>query len=107
MRRMARNLLVSWWTSRPTITMCASTSRAEANRPTNAFIETFNGTFRDECLNLRWFDSIDQAGQLIEAWRRDYIESRPQMALGNLAPTEYATRTGTWDDTKGLNAAEN
>jgi transposase-like protein len=77
-------------------------------KPTdNAFIETFNGTLRDECLNLHWFDDIAQARVLIEAWRRDYNESRPHMALGNLSPTEYATRTGTRYDTTGLNAAQN
>jgi putative transposase len=46
-----------------------------------------------ECLNLHWFDDLAQAGALIEAWRRDYNESRPHMALGNLPPAEYATAT--------------
>ena len=77
-------------------------------KPTdNAFIETFNGTLRNECLNLHWFDDLAQAGAIIEAWRRDYNESRPHMALGNLAPAEYVTRTGTRNDTMGLNAAQN
>jgi putative transposase len=77
-------------------------------KPTdNAFIETFNGTLRDECLNLHWFDDLAQASALIEAWRRDYNESRPHMALDNLPPAEYATRTGTRNDTMGLNAAQN
>jgi transposase InsO family protein len=50
-------------------------------KPTdNAFIETFNGTLRDKCLNLHWFDTIAQASQLIEAWRRDYNASRPRRA---------------------------
>jgi putative transposase len=77
-------------------------------KPTdNAFIETFNGTLRDECPNLHWFDDLAQASALIEAWRRDYNESRPHMALGNLPPAEYATRTGTRYDITGLNAAQN
>ena len=77
-------------------------------KPTdNAFIETFNGTLRDECLNLHWFADIAQASALIEAWRRDYNESRPHMALGNLPPAEYATRTGTRYGITGLNAAHN
>jgi putative transposase len=77
-------------------------------KPTdNAFIETFNGTLRDECLNLHWFDDLAQAGAIIETWRRDYNESRPHMALGNLAPAEYASRTGTRNDTTGLNAVQN
>ena len=42
-------------------------------KPTdNAFIETFNGSLRDECLNMHWFETIAEARSLIEAWRRDY-----------------------------------
>lgn len=64
-------------------------------KPTdNAYIETFNGSFRDECLNLHWFASIVEARRLIEAWRRDYNESRPHMALGNLSPVEYLAGSG-------------
>jgi putative transposase len=60
-------------------------------KPTdNAFIETFNGSLRDECLNLHWFETINEARSLIEAWRTDYNESRPHMALGNKTPMEYA-----------------
>jgi putative transposase len=63
-------------------------------KPTdNAHIETFNGSFRDECLNLHWFATLDEAKNLIEAWRRDYNESRPHMALGNMSPREYALKT--------------
>jgi putative transposase len=59
-------------------------------KPTdNAFIETFNGSFRDECLNVHWFASLEEARVTIEAWRRDYNESRPHMALGNIPPLEY------------------
>ena len=43
----------------------------------NGFIESFNGTFRDECLNLHWFLSLTDAKQAIEAWRRDYNKSGP------------------------------
>ena len=64
-------------------------------KPTdNAFIETFNGTLRDECLNLHWFETIAEARMLIEAWRKDYNESRPHMALGNSTPQEYALADG-------------
>jgi putative transposase len=60
-------------------------------KPTdNAFIETFNGSLRDECLNAHWFDTIDQAKKIIEAWRIDYNESRPHMALGNVPPSGFA-----------------
>jgi putative transposase len=42
-------------------------------KPTdNAFIESFNGSFRDECLNINWFLSLDDAREKIEEWRRDY-----------------------------------
>ncbi|WP_408639654.1 IS3 family transposase [Roseomonas populi] len=59
-------------------------------KPTdNAFIETFNGSLRDECLNLHWFETLAEARREIEAWRRDYNESRPHMALGQRTPQEY------------------
>jgi len=60
-------------------------------KPTdNSFIETFNGSFRDECLNLHWFESLAEAKREIEAWRRDYNETRPHMALKELTPGEFA-----------------
>jgi putative transposase len=60
-------------------------------KPTdNGHIESFNGTFRDECLNTHWFTSLDDARQLIEAWRREYNESRPHRALGEKTPYEFA-----------------
>ena len=56
-------------------------------KPTdNAFIESFNGTFRDECLNVHWFETLAEAKQLIEAWHQEYNESRPHRALEDLAP---------------------
>jgi transposase InsO family protein len=60
-------------------------------RPTdNCFIETFNGSLRDECLNVHWFASLAEARAVVEAWRRDYNESRPHMALGNRTPAAFA-----------------
>ena len=60
-------------------------------KPTdNAFIETFNGSLRDECWNLHWFDNLAEAKRLIEAWRIDYNVSRPHMGIGNIPPKEYA-----------------
>ncbi|GAA4488473.1 hypothetical protein GCM10023157_36540 [Gluconacetobacter asukensis] len=62
-------------------------------KPTdNAYIETFNGKLRDECLNLHWFGSIAEAQRQIEAWCRDYNESRPHSALDHTPPAEYAAR---------------
>ena len=56
----------------------------------HAFIESFNGRLRDECLNVYSFESITHAQQLIEAWRCDYNDRRPHRALGQLTPSEYA-----------------
>ena len=65
----------------------------EPGKPTqNAFIESFNGRFRDECLNDQWFTSLSQARILIAAWRRDYNEVRPHSALDYLTPAEFAAR---------------
>ena len=57
----------------------------------NAFIESFNGKFRDECLNEHWFRDLTDARDTIEAWRQDYNDVRPHSALGNRTPTEFAT----------------
>jgi len=56
----------------------------------SAFIESFNGSFRDGCLNVNWFLSLDDARGKIEAWRRDYNEWRPHGSLDNLTPRECA-----------------
>jgi len=56
----------------------------------NAYIESFNGRFRDECLNEHWFTSLVHAQVVIEAWRREYNEERPKKALGGLTPAAYA-----------------
>jgi putative transposase len=58
----------------------------------NAFIESCNGKFRDECLNEQGFMTLADARQKIEAWRRDYNEVRPHRALGNQPPQEFAAR---------------
>jgi transposase InsO family protein len=56
----------------------------------NAYVESFNGRLRDECLNEHWFTSIDHARALIEAWRCEYNDERPKKSLGGLTPTQYA-----------------
>jgi putative transposase len=62
-------------------------------KPTeNAFIESFNGRLRDECLNVYSFLSMAHAQDLIEGWRRDYNDRRPHGALGHLTPSEYAAQ---------------
>jgi putative transposase len=55
----------------------------------NAFIESFNGRMRDECLNEHWFVSLQEARETIESWRRDYNEVRPHSSLGNRTPQEF------------------
>ena len=65
-------------------------------KPTdNAFIESFNGSFRDECLNCHWFNSYEDARVKIESWRDDYNSSRPHRALNNLSPLEYVAQLTT------------
>lgn len=56
----------------------------------NAYIESFNGRLRDECLNEHWFTSLEHARVVIEAWRREYNEERPKKGLGGLTPAAYA-----------------
>ena len=56
----------------------------------NAFIESFNGKFRDECLNQNWHRSLEDARRMIEAWRVDYNTVRPHSSLGYQTPEEYA-----------------
>jgi len=58
----------------------------------NAYIESFNGKFRDECLNDNWFLSLEDARKIIEAWRIDYNRHRPHSSLDNLTPMEYAEK---------------
>lgn len=56
----------------------------------NAFIESFNGRLRDECLNDELFFSIDDARRKLETWRTDYNTNRPHSSLGDMSPREYA-----------------
>jgi len=56
----------------------------------NAFIESFNGKFRDECLNQNWHTSLEDARRMIEAWRVDYNTVRPHSSLGYQTPEAYA-----------------
>jgi putative transposase len=63
----------------------------QPGKPTqNAYIESFNGKFRDECLNEHWFTSLDHAKAVIATWRRDYNEVRPHSSLGNQTPAAFA-----------------
>jgi len=62
-------------------------------KPTdNAFIESFNGRFRDECLNSHWFLNLADAENKIEAWRHDYNLVRPHSSIGNIPPQDFYQR---------------
>jgi putative transposase len=56
----------------------------------NSYIESFNGRFRDECLNANWFENLADARRKIEAWRLDYNQARPHSSLAYRTPKEFA-----------------
>ncbi|WP_438272940.1 IS3 family transposase [Zobellia uliginosa] len=59
-------------------------------KPTdNPFIESFNGSFRDECLNANWFFSLEDAQEKFDIWKEDYNNFRPHSSLGDMSPNEY------------------
>jgi len=63
----------------------------DPGKPTqNAYIESFNGRFREECLNLNWFTSLNEAQRIIEDWRIDYNEQRLHSSLEYQTPKEFA-----------------
>ena len=65
----------------------------EPGRPMqNGYIESFNGRFRDECLNEHWFETLGQARTEIAAWRRDHNEVRPHGSIGRIPPAQFARR---------------
>jgi putative transposase len=66
----------------------------------NAYIESFNGRLRDECLNDQLFLSLEDARRKIETWRMDYNTHRPHSSLGNLTPGEFVK---TWSDPRTAN----
>lgn len=77
-------------------------------KPTdNGHVESFNGSFRDECLNLHWFETLEEAKVIIEAWRQDYNESRPHMALNGQSPAGFAHAAGPGARQHGWIKAEN
>ncbi len=70
----------------------------------NAYIESFNGRVRDECLNEEWFVTLAQAKQSIESWRIDYNQRRPHTSLGGLTPVEYEQRVASSDEVMNAGA---
>lgn len=66
----------------------------QPGKPTqNAYVESFNGRLRDECLNANWFTSLTDARRKIESWRQDYNQQRPHSSLNYLPPAEFARTT--------------
>lgn len=62
-------------------------------KPTdNPFAESFNGSFRDECLNAHWFLSLKDAAEKIERWRIEYNHYRPHSSLNDMTPAEYVEK---------------
>jgi len=61
----------------------------------NAFIESFNGRLRDECLDTNWFYGLQQAREVIDAWLKDHNEHRPHSSLAGLTPVEYEKQVRT------------
>ena len=71
----------------------------------NGNIESFNGKFRDECLNEQWFETLAQAREEIAQWRQDYNEVRPHSSLGRIPPAAFAQehRSGTTAASDSIN----
>ena len=67
----------------------------QPGKPTqNAYVESFNGRLREECLNVNWFQNLFDARRKIAAWRKEYNEERPHSSLGYRTPEEYAREVG-------------
>ena len=65
----------------------------QPGKPTqNAFVESLNGKFRNECLNQHWFRSLEHAKERIDQWREHYNQVRPHSTLGYLPPAKFAAR---------------
>jgi putative transposase len=78
------------WAHAHHVTLCFS----RPGKPIeNAYVESFNGKFRDECLNEHWFVSLADAQEKIESWRIDYNTDRPHSALADQTPHDFATST--------------
>lgn len=76
----------------------------QRGKPTqNSFIESFNGRFRDECLNAHWFENLTDAKRKIEAWRVEYNETRPHSSLAYRTPAEFARQ---WSASPSITVVE-
>jgi putative transposase len=83
--------LLDQWAYRNDVTLDLS----RPGKPTeNDYVESFNGSPRDECLNVNWFLSLEDTRGKTEAWRRHYNECRPHIALGDVSPSESGSKGG-------------
>ena len=73
----------------------------------NAYIESLNGKFRDECLNEQWFISLAHARSVIETWRIEYNTERPHSSLGDRTPEEFADQLKEQAERRMLTADSN
>jgi putative transposase len=81
---------------------------SRTGKPTdNAFVESFKGTFRAECLDAHWFTTLTEDGQIVDTWRGEYNESRPHRALGERTPNEFANEIAESRDLIGSQTAKN
>ena len=83
------------WAYRRGVQLCFSRPGKPTRPPSvasedNAFVESFNGRLRDECLSAHWFQTIDEARASLEAWREAYNTERPHSSLGLKTPAEFA-----------------
>ena len=84
-----RSSAVQTWCKNHAVTQVFS----RPGKPTdNCFIESFNRIFRDECLNENYFTSLSEAKVIIESWRIDYNENRPQKGLKELTPSQFKSK---------------
>jgi len=68
----------------------------------NGYVESFNGRFRDECLNENWFSDLGDAREKIARWKQDYNEERPHSSLQYRTPVEFAAQSAVSFDTAGV-----
>ena len=97
MKRLPAMQLWPEFTSRAFLTWAEERGIAirfiQPGKPTqNAYVESFNGKLREECLNVHWFSSLGHAREVIDTWRRDYNEVRPHSSLGDRTPAEFVVQ---------------
>lgn len=80
--------------------------RVQLTMRANAYVESFHGRLRDECLNVSWFWNLFDARRKISAWQRDYNTQRPHSSLGYLTPEEFARQWQLASPSCSLDRAE-